>query len=453
MNSSDNYRAIALSSIFGKMVDKILLTKCQSVFLTSDFQYGFKKKHSTNQCTFVVNEIIQYYNNNGSNVLLTLLDASKAFDRVQYIKLFRLLLSKNICPIVARFLTVMYTNQTFRVMWCTYIGDIVSASNGVKQGGVMSPLLFTVYVDELLVRLSKSKYGCYVGQVYCGSFGYADDVVLLAPTVFSLNIMLSICSEYAAEYDVLFNADKTKLILCNGIDNTAIPDIQFMGKSIAAVSWDKHLGFPIGKISNEQIMTDAVNDFMSRVNMVKSHFKQLPTNIMYHMFKTYCMPLYGCPLWDYSNRHIAKFYVAWRKAIRYILKLPYTTHCNLLHLICEDIPVEEQLYSRFLRFLKSLMNSTNAISQLCSNLALYGSGSNVCRNISMISHYLTIDRFKISESFTRSSHVNTDTIVQAKSNMIIELLDMRYMYRFVPAESLNLTLNQCTVLLETLCTD
>ncbi len=117
VNNSDNYRAIALSSILGKLLDKILLLKCNHVFLTSDLQYGFKKKHSTNQCTFVVNEIVQYYISNGSNVFLTLLDASRAFDRVQYVKLFRLLLTKHICPVVARFLTVLYTNQTFRVFW------------------------------------------------------------------------------------------------------------------------------------------------------------------------------------------------------------------------------------------------------------------------------------------------------------------------------------------------
>ncbi len=144
LNNSDNYRAIALSSVMCKLLDKILLVKCQQVFATSDLQYGFKKNHSTNQCTFVVNEVIQYYISNSSNVFLTLLDASKAFDRVQYIKLFRLLMSKNICPVVARFLVVLYTNQTFRVLWCLHISNISNVSNGVKQGGVMSPLLFTL---------------------------------------------------------------------------------------------------------------------------------------------------------------------------------------------------------------------------------------------------------------------------------------------------------------------
>ena len=67
------------------------------------------------QCTFVVNETIQYYINNNSHVFATLLDASRAFDRVEYIKLFRLLLSKGICPVIARFLLYLYTNQTIRV--------------------------------------------------------------------------------------------------------------------------------------------------------------------------------------------------------------------------------------------------------------------------------------------------------------------------------------------------
>ena len=65
-------------------------------------RYGFKQRHSTSQCTFVVNEVIQCYSNNANNVYMTLIDASKAFDRVQYVKLLKLLLSANVCPVVTR---------------------------------------------------------------------------------------------------------------------------------------------------------------------------------------------------------------------------------------------------------------------------------------------------------------------------------------------------------------
>ena len=62
--------------------------------------------------------------------------------------------------------------------------DIVKCYNGVKQGGILSPILFTVYMDKLLQKLSKSKLGCHIDRNYMGSFGYADDIVLLAPTFF-----------------------------------------------------------------------------------------------------------------------------------------------------------------------------------------------------------------------------------------------------------------------------
>lgn len=103
MNQSDNYRAIALSCVIGKLLDKVILSKCQELADTSQQQFGFKKAHSTTQCTFIVNEVVQLYNSSGTDVYIALLDASRAFDRVEYIKLFEILISKGICPIIIRF--------------------------------------------------------------------------------------------------------------------------------------------------------------------------------------------------------------------------------------------------------------------------------------------------------------------------------------------------------------
>ena len=177
LNYSSNYRAIALSSILGKLLDQLLLNKYNHVFNTSDMQYGFKKKHGTTQCTFVVNEVVQYYINNNSDVHVTLLDASQAFDRVNYVKLFRILIKKRLCPVIIRFLIILYTNQSIRIQWGSTVTDVCTISNGVKQGGVLSPILFTIYVDELLTRLRDAHLGCHIGSLFCGALGYADDVV------------------------------------------------------------------------------------------------------------------------------------------------------------------------------------------------------------------------------------------------------------------------------------
>ena len=81
-------------------------------------------------------------------------------------------------------------------------------SNGVRQGGVLSPLLFSVYVDELLEKLKKNGVGCYIGHNFVGALGYADDIILLCPSVKGLKNMISMCEEYAESHDILFNGEK-----------------------------------------------------------------------------------------------------------------------------------------------------------------------------------------------------------------------------------------------------
>ena len=171
----------ALSSILGKLLDWVILLSCDKALSSNDSQFGFKPKHSTSLCTFVVKETVQYYLNGGSIVYGMLLDASKAFDRVQFIKFFRLLLSRGLCPVICRLIATLYTNQTSRVKWGSSFSETFSISNGVKQGGVLSPILFGLYIKSLLEKLEHPRAGCYIGHIFMGTFGYADDIILLAP--------------------------------------------------------------------------------------------------------------------------------------------------------------------------------------------------------------------------------------------------------------------------------
>ena len=84
------------------------------------------------------------------------------------------------------------------------------AINGVKQGGVSSPVLFCLYIDDLLLTLSKSGVGCFIGKNFVGALAYADDIILVAPTASALHKLLSICGDYASEYCISFNAAKSK---------------------------------------------------------------------------------------------------------------------------------------------------------------------------------------------------------------------------------------------------
>jgi len=81
--------------------------------------------------------------------------------------------------------------------------------NGIRQGGIVSPVLFCVYLDGLLQMLRESNVGCFVGNVYVGALAYADDLALLAPTAQAMRELLYICSEYGKKFSIKFNATKS----------------------------------------------------------------------------------------------------------------------------------------------------------------------------------------------------------------------------------------------------
>ena len=164
-------------------------------------------------CTFAVLETIEYYKSNGSNVHVLLLDASKAFDRVNFIKLFEKLLKKGMCPLTVRLLLNMYTEQKLQVKWNDILSDKFEVTNGVRQGGVLSPLFYSIYIDDLLEKLKRNGIGCHIGHHFVGAFGYADDLILLSPSLTGLMNMIKICEDYACEHDILFNGKKSKYLI------------------------------------------------------------------------------------------------------------------------------------------------------------------------------------------------------------------------------------------------
>ena len=98
----------------------------------------------------VLKETIAYYVKNRSSVFCTFLDASKAFDRVHYCKLFRLLIERGIHACFMRILDYVYSGHSVHVLWAGISSTYFQALNDVKQGGVISPILFCIYIDDSL---------------------------------------------------------------------------------------------------------------------------------------------------------------------------------------------------------------------------------------------------------------------------------------------------------------
>ena len=216
---SNNYRGIALTSSINKVIDWIVLIRYEGELQTSELQFAYKPGHSTSMCSLALKEVVKYYNSKNGQVYCCLIDATKAFDRVKFDKLFRLLIKRKMPMCIIRLLIDMYRRQKVRTAWGGHLSESFNVVNGVRQGGVLSPVLFAVYIDVLLNRLEEAGFGCYVGHEFMGALGSADDVSLLAPTLYALQKMIDICELYGIEYDVLYNAKKTVCMFFNGKRN------------------------------------------------------------------------------------------------------------------------------------------------------------------------------------------------------------------------------------------
>ena len=225
-------------------------------------------------CTAVLKEVASYCNSRKSDVYLCMLNASNAFGRVDYGKLFTLLRWKKQLVLVVRLLLDMYIRQRMCTSWHRVKSNYFTSENGAKQGGVLSPILFCVYIDELLCRINDSGVGCHSGHMCFAGSGYADDVVIMVPSVRALQELLYISESFAIEYNVLFNASQTMCMKIGSNFREPRVDVTLHGTAVVWNDKVKHLGNILTHdLSDSADVTLKTGIFISQVNrlIVKFH--------------------------------------------------------------------------------------------------------------------------------------------------------------------------------------
>ena len=176
-----------------------------------------------------------------------------------------------------------------------------TVSNGVKQGGVLSPILFAIYTDGLLKRLEETGLGCHMGSGFSGALAYADDITLLAPCKLELSIPISVCDKYSSEFDILFNGSKSKLLFfkgrfSNGMESGLFFGVFFVNGEIVNISDNAvHLGHIISSSIYKSILLTAKSSFSKSVNCFISNFGPTYSFIKCSLFKQFCCSFYGSP--------------------------------------------------------------------------------------------------------------------------------------------------------------
>ena len=200
--------------------------------------------HQQNILFFVVRETLEHYKRGGSYCWAASLDATKAFDRLLRDGLFVKLMNK-IPDVVWRALYLYYSISKAAVRSSKGISHIFRIEEGVKQGGVISPILFNFFLNDLLNECIEADLGARVYDVNVSIVAYCDDLILLSPLESDLMELLLICERYAFRWKIRFNPSKST-IFCTDGNKLRQSTFRIGGGILERVDGFVYLGLPIG---------------------------------------------------------------------------------------------------------------------------------------------------------------------------------------------------------------
>ena len=168
----------------------------------------------------------------------------------------------------------LYLNQVVFVIWNGCKSNLFGVSNGVRQGSILSAHFFVIYIDNLLILLNNSKIGCNIFNIFINNLAYADDIILLSPSVYALQLLIDMCVEYASEHNIIFNSSKSECILFNyGRKCHNTPIVLLYDKPLCWKYTVKHLGHTLNFNLDDSLDIEQRScDFISKSNMVLSTF-------------------------------------------------------------------------------------------------------------------------------------------------------------------------------------
>ena len=210
-----------------------------------------------------------------------------------------------------------------QVRWNSTLSPAFSVTNGVRQGGVLSPILFTIYLDDLLTGLKNLGIGCYWDHLFAGAVCYADDVALLAPSPSALRVMLHHCESFAVSRGLTFNAAKTQLICFGTQPSHSCSAIIRFSNGLLPFCDVFHLGLHLRyDLSDDADILSKARDLVRKANLMLCTFSAVDPVVKTRLLQSYCLALYDCSLWKLSCSSIRSIEVSFNNILSRVWHLP-----------------------------------------------------------------------------------------------------------------------------------
>lgn len=195
--------------------------------------------------------------------------------------------------------------------------------NGTRQGSVLSPFLFCIYMRDISNAVVNSGLGCHIGNMPTNILLYADDIVILAPSWVAQQKLLNLCSSYVDMLDMTFNVAKCVTLIFTPTKisrrlSCSFANFTLAGSAINTAASCKYLGFLLSVTNNDNDdISNHCKALYIRANVLLRKFGKCNIDVKLCLFKTYCMNLYGAALWHNFNVSVMyKLQAAYVKCVK-----------------------------------------------------------------------------------------------------------------------------------------
>jgi hypothetical protein len=303
----DNYRGITVNSVVAKIYSMVLCNRLEEFTdrhnTLHDTQIGFKKNSQTSDHILVMQTLMEKYINKG-NLHVCFIDFRKAYDSVWRQALLYKLQKQNIRGLFYNQIKSMYNNVQVCIKQNGQLSNFFESKMGVKQGEVLSPLLFNLFINDINdcfddacdpVLLNNRKLSC---------LQYADDLILLSESRVGMQTCLDSLHEYCRRWKLDINTDKSKVMTINkqGGRKKVMTTLTFGDTPLEYVNNYTYLGI---KITNNGKFTTCKENLSERGRKAMYKLKGLISctdinkSLALKMFDQLVSPIltYGCETW------------------------------------------------------------------------------------------------------------------------------------------------------------
>ena len=371
-NKPDNYRPITLSPTHIKLIEILMMPSDKSC----NSQYGFRQGRGTAMACSLINDLMLYCNARGSPMFICSLDAEKCFDSIWHDGLFYKLIE--ILPLSHwLFLYQLYGSLQATVRWDGGISAYFRVTRGTKQGSILSPVLFNIFINDLLQELTSSDLGIKIGSSTFNSFAYADDVTLLSLCCKDLQLLIDLCESYA------FGINKTKCIIAGRMPFKSPPKWKLGGKLIQNVEEIEILGTVFSSnlsyASNTGKRTQACRKAMySLVGVGCTYPGGLSSDAKTYLWKSVGLPslLYNLESTSISDICMRQVEKAQSSTVKRLLGFPQRSHhsniLRALNLSKVQSRIDKATLSLWYRIFQVDSPTRLLCAKLLSDFVLYG---------------------------------------------------------------------------------